>query len=189
MLELILFQELSSEQKHAAAVVRAGEEFKTVPPEQRPAEAVRNNLKILYSVAKQKVVVAAIINGSVVAFYELPPFSMRSNYVLTIRDSGFIMVEPTKQRQGIGTQVIASLQQIFESFAYSAHAAGLKHSASVHAGAVVPFERCGYTSASPQYAPFSNDLRIFTRQYNPQQHSLGKHGAFIVAKFLEKLQT
>ncbi|MBI2176152.1 GNAT family N-acetyltransferase [Candidatus Woesearchaeota archaeon] len=190
MLELKLFRELSSQQKHEAAVVMAGDELelRSLPPEQRPEEAVSGYLRRLRSSAREKVVVAATIDESVVAFYVLPPFSMRGSGMLTPRNAGFIMVEPAKQRQGIGTHVIRALQQIFESFAYSAHADSLKHSVGVHDGAVVPFERCGYTSESPPYSPFKNDLRIFTRQYYPQQHSLGKNEASIVAEFSKKLQ-
>ena len=192
MLELILFQELSLEQKRADAVVMAGDEseLRTVPPEQRPEEAVSRYLKRLRSSATKKVVIAAHTDGSIVAIYELPPFSMRSNSVLTRREHGLVMVEPTKQRQGIGTQVIAALQQIFESFAYSAHAVSLKHTVDVHAGAMGPFERCGYTRVPLVFSSSSNSyLHPFIRHYNSQQHSLGNNEAFIVAEFLRKLQT
>lgn len=193
MLELVLFQELSREQKHAAAAVMAGDEVKlrTVPPDQRPEETVGSYLTRLYrSVAKQKVVVAATTDETVVAIYELPNISRRLGYavpnsslrqqvhVLHTDVMDVLIVEPTlMQEQDIGAKVIAALQPIFETLAYSANVARLEHNvliSDVDKFFIGLFNGLGYQrfeSVVPHVGP-GVWSHTFGRDYFPMQHSL-----------------
>jgi len=178
MLELKLISDLTEGEQILAASIMAGSnsQLKGMPLEERPKDVVNQELEQLLAQGL-RVVIIGIYNGEVAGVYVIPRFVLEGDILTNSIIGSYFITEPIGN--GIGTEFMGSLTQVFEELAHRCNAP-LMHMERYWKGNGFLLKG-SYTDMGPHV---TESLRICGRRYLPSPHNLAPSESRIVEAFM-----